>query len=272
MKPTTKLLTFFAFLGLIAFTAGCPGNTTKTNTTANAARNTANPIPTANPNAPAGAQPPNMRGAATAAVTVEEFADFQCPTCATVHEMMKNVTGVYGSRIKFIYRNFPLTQIHKNAYDAALAAEAAGLQGRFWEMQNQLFTNQQAWSNSSDARTLFTGYAEKVGLDTEKFQSDLVALPTKQRVDSDIERGRALNVSGTPTIYINGRTVPPAQMNVDSLRSLIDAELQNVALKNQSQPPAGSTAPSAAANTSATANTSAANSTSTNTSAANGAK
>jgi protein-disulfide isomerase len=123
-------------------------------------------------NAPSGATPANVLGAPTAAVTVEEFADFQCPTCATVHTKMKEINSLYSGRIKFIYRNFPLTQIHKNAYDAAVAAEAAGQQGKFWAMQDQLFNNQQAWSNSGEARKLFEGYANKIGLDIAKFQSN----------------------------------------------------------------------------------------------------
>jgi protein-disulfide isomerase len=173
-----------------------------------------------------GAQPPNMLGSPTATVTVEEFADYQCPTCATVHGKMKEINKIYSGRIKFIYRSFPLTQIHKNAYDAALAAEAAGMQGKYWAMQDQLFTNQQAWSNSNEARKIFGEYAEKIGLDVAKFQTDLIALPTKTRVDNDLQRGRALNIGGTPSLYINGREIPVEQMEVNTLRQIIDAELQ----------------------------------------------
>lgn len=200
---------------------------------------------TQNPNAPPGAQPPNMLGSPTATVTVEEFADFQCPTCANIHKVMKDVQAAYGSRIKFIFRNFPLTQIHKNAYEAATAAEAAGLQGKFWDMQNLLFTNQQAWSNSSDARTIFVSYAEKIGLDVEKFKTDLAGLEAKQRVDKDMDRGRGLAVSSTPTIYVNGFSVPYEQMTLDGLRQVIDAALQKAEANQQSQTaPANSSAPS----------------------------
>jgi protein-disulfide isomerase len=173
-----------------------------------------------------GAQPPNMLGSPTATVTVEEFADYQCPTCATVHGKMKEINKIYSGRIKFIYRSFPLTQIHKNAYDAALAAEAAGIQGKYWAMQDQLFSNQQAWSTSNDARKIFGEYAEKIGLDVAKFQTDLIALPTKTRVDNDLQRGRALNIQGTPSIYINGKEIPVEQMEVNTLRQIIDGELQ----------------------------------------------
>ena len=177
-------------------------------------------------NAPPGAQPPNMLGSPTAAVVIEEFADFQCPTCAVVHGKMKEINALYGSRIKFVYRNFPLTQIHKNAYDASLAAEAAGFQGKYWAMQEQLFSNQQAWANSQDARSLFQEYAQKIGLDAERFKNDLVAMTTKQRIDNDIQRGRAIGINGTPSIYINGKPLAFEQMDVTPMRQIIDAELQ----------------------------------------------
>jgi protein-disulfide isomerase len=189
-------------------------------------------------NAPPGAQPPNMLGSASAQVTVEEFADFQCPTCAAVHGKMKEINAVYGSRIKFIYRSFPLTQIHKNGYDAAVAAESAGMQGKYWDMQNQLFTNQTAWANSDNARKMFEDYAQKIGLDAEKFQNDMLGIATKGRVDADMARGRALGVNGTPTIYINGKPLAFEQFDVTPIRQVIDAELQKTQagqINNQSQ-------------------------------------
>lgn len=192
--------------------------------------------------APSGAQPANMLGAPTATVTVEEFADFQCPTCAVVHTKMKEINSLYSGRIKFIYRNFPLP-MHKNAYDASTAAEAAGLQGKFWAMQDQLFTNQQAWSNSNEARKLFEEYAVKIGLDTNKFQADVMGLQTKKRVDDDLARARALGISGTPTIYINGNKLAFEQMEVSQMRQIIDAELARAGSQTQPNQPATQTAP-----------------------------
>lgn len=195
----------------------------KSNT--NSAKST--PTPDAIPaNAPVGATPPNVLGSPTAAVTLEEFADYQCPTCAVQHIKMKEITGLYGNRIKFIYRSFPLTQIHKNAYEAAIAAEAAGMQGKFWAMQDQLFTNQQVWSNSSEARKIFEDYAQKLGLDLAKYQADVAGLPAKTRVDNDLARGRGVGISGTPTMYMNGNKLLLEQMEVSALKQLIDAELQ----------------------------------------------
>ncbi|MCY7375483.1 MAG: thioredoxin domain-containing protein [Pyrinomonadaceae bacterium] len=183
-------------------------------------------------NAPAGAQPANLLGAANSSVTIEEFADYQCRTCAVMHTKMKEINALYSGRIKFIYRNFPLTQMHKNAYEASVAAEAAGMQGKFWAMQDQLFNNQQTWSNSSEARKIFEEYAVKIGLDLTKFQNDMAGLPAKTRVDSDLQRGRALSLSGTPTLFLNGNKLIPEQTEVAALRQLIDAELQKSSGQN----------------------------------------
>jgi protein-disulfide isomerase len=174
-----------------------------------------------------GAQPPNMLGSANAPVTVEEFADFQCPTCSVKHPLMKELASTYGSRIKFIFRNYPLAiPAHDKAYEAAVAAEAAGLQGRFWEMQNLLFTNQQAWSSNPDYRKIWEGYAGQIGLDVERFKSDMAGSFAKGRVDLDLQRGRALNVNSTPSVYINGMLVPFEQMTIEGMRVVIDGELQ----------------------------------------------
>lgn len=260
MKQTIKLLTFFSMLALFAISFGCtsaePNKNTNVNKAANANQNASAASAAAAKlydAAPAGAQPPNMLGSGTAAVTVEEFADFQCPSCAQVHAMMKTIQSSYGNRIKFVYRHFPLSQMHKNAYDASLAAEAAGQQNRFWDMQNQLFTNQQAWSNSTDVRPIFAGYAEKMGLDMAKFQSDMTSLATKMRVDDDIKRGTALNLSSTPTIYINKKSVPFQQLNVEAMRAIIDAEMQNAgSSQTQTVPPPTAPANNATANSSNT--------------------
>jgi len=198
--------------------------------------------------APAGAQPANMLGSAAATVTVEEFADFQCGTCAAVHPKLKEINSLYSGRIKYVYRNFPLTQIHKNAYQAAIAVEAAGAQGKFWAMQDQLFNNQQAWANSADAPKKFEEYAQKIGLDAAKFQMDMAGLPAKNRVDADLQRGLALGIGGTPTIYINGNKLAFEQMDVNQMRQIIEAELQKASSQPQPNQPAIQTAPSNSAN------------------------
>lgn len=205
---------------------------------ATVANNSASPTPRAsvNPNAPLGASPPHMLGSPTASVTVEEFADFQCGSCAATHPVLKEIQATYGSKIKFIFRNFPL-QMHDKAYDAAVAAEAAGMQGKFWAMQDQLFNNQQSWTQNPNFKALWAEYAAKIGLDIQRWQTDIAGIAAKTRVDQDLARGRALNVSSTPSVYINGQSVPYPEMNVAGLRRFIDAELQK-APASQTQPAA----------------------------------
>lgn len=192
-----------------------------------------------------GAQPPHFKGAQSASVVIEEFADFQCPTCAVIHEAMNEINSIYGSRVKFTFRNFPLSQIHPNAYDAAVAAEAAGLQGKFWEMQNLLFQNQQRWSTASNARTVFESYAGTLGIDVEKFKEDMSGLSAKGRVDADIQRGTSLSVNSTPTILINNRLVPVEQMSVVGIRQIINSELARMSGGGNTQTAPASTVPSA---------------------------
>ena len=203
------------------------------NANASNAASPTRPASTVNPNAPQGATPPNMLGSPTASVTLEEFADFQCSACAATHPVVKEIQSTYGSKIRFIFRNYPLP-MHDKSYDAAVVAEAAGLQGKFWAMQDQLFSNQQAWSSAPNYREIWNGYAEKIGLDIQKFQSDVSGIAAKSRVDQDISRGKAVGVSSTPTILINGQSIPYPEVNVPGLRRIIDAELQKYAASQQS--------------------------------------
>lgn len=173
--------------------------------------------------APPGAVPPHFKGSENAAVVVEEFADFQCPTCAVIHPRINEINSQFGSKIKFVFRNYPLTTIHRNAYDASVAAEAAALQGKFWEMQNQLFQNQAQWSGAAQPRILFDEYAKKIGLDVDRFKNDMLGFGTKGRVDEDMRRARALNLTGTPTIIVNGKVVNSMETSV--IAQAIEAEL-----------------------------------------------
>lgn len=179
-------------------------------------------------NVPVGANPPNLAGSPTAMVTVEEFADYQCPTCGTTAPILAEVRSIYGNRIKFIFRNFPLS-MHDKSYDAAVAAEAAREQGKFWDMQNMIFANQKIWAASSDPRQIWNEYAQKLGMNVDKFQSDMAGLGSKSRVEEDLKRGRAMNINSTPTVLINGVPVDSKDFTtVSGLKVLIDAELQKV--------------------------------------------
>lgn len=204
------------------------GSTPKGNNAANNknGNTTAAKTPGIPANAPPGASPPNYAGSPTALVTIEEFADFQCGSCAAAFPIMNEIKSMYGSRIRFVYRNFPLAiPAHDKSYEAAVATEAAGMQGKFWEMHAQLFQNQQKWTADPNYRQIWSEYAAKIGLDVNKFTSDLAGIAAKGRVDADMARGRALNVNSTPSVYINGVAVPFNDVKVDSLKAMIDAEL-----------------------------------------------
>jgi len=222
-------------------------NASKTNTASNTAAN--KPKASTMPSGVSpGAQPPNQAGSPAATVRIEEFADFQCGSCAQVNPIMNEIKAAYGSRIQFIFRNYPLP-IHPKAYEAAVAAEAAGLQNRFWDMQHQLFSNQQAWANSPSHKELWKGYAQKIGLDIDKWENDMLGIAAKNRVDEDLKRAKGAGVNSTPTVYINDTMVPYTELNdSQKLKAIIDAELAKTS--QQQGNPGGAAAPApAAANT-----------------------
>jgi protein-disulfide isomerase len=220
----------YAVIGIILLTGMISSCSSTPSTTNNATpkANTAAKTKTIPPNAPPGAQPPNQIDAPTATVVLEEFADFQCGSCALKHPILNEVKSMYGSRIRFIFRNFPL-DMHDKAYDAAVAADAAGLQGKFWDMQNILFNNQTAWAADANYKQTWKGYAQKIGLDVAKWENDMLGIASKARVDEDKKRGKAIGISSTPSLFINGVDVPFAQMTKEGLKALIDAELQKTA-------------------------------------------
>lgn len=187
---------------------------------------------------PPGASPAWTKGSPTALVTVEEFADFQCPTCSVMHPKVNEIRNAFGDRVRIIFRQYPLTQAHPHAYDAACAAEAAGMQGKFWEMQNLLFTNQRAWSNATDARSMFTEYAKTLGLNVEKFTDDMIGLAVKNRVDADLKRGQAIPVNSTPSFFINNK---PLGNNLDGLKAAVEKALQEAEGAKQPAPEAANT-------------------------------
>jgi protein-disulfide isomerase len=168
---------------------------------------------------------PHARGSNTAPVTVEEYGDYQCPPCGVLFPDLKKIEAEYGQRLRFVFRQFPLTQVHPHALVAAHAAEAAGLQNRFWEMHDHLYENQSKWSVEVDPRPLFINYARDIGLDVDRFISDMNGPQVEARVTADRLRGRSMGVTGTPTVFINGRMLRPELMTMEGMRSGIDTML-----------------------------------------------
>ena len=173
-----------------------------------------------------GAEPAHAIGPADAPVTLEEFGDFQCPPCGLLHPVLKDMEKEFGSKLRVIFREFPLAQAHQHAIAAARAAEAAGMQGKFWEMHDMIFTNQRSWNTAFDTRPIFEDYATKLGLDIQKYRRDLASSAVEQRIALDGRRGNALGVNGTPTVFMNGREVPFEALAPERLRPLIQAELR----------------------------------------------
>jgi protein-disulfide isomerase len=141
----------------------------------------------------------HAQGAGDAVVTLVEYGDYQCPHCGRAYPIVKEVQRQLGAQLRFVFRNFPLNQIHPNAQHAAEAAEAAGVQGRFWEMHDMLFENQHALLDGN-----LRDYAAALGLDRERFDGDLAGHVHAARVRKDFLSGVKSGVNGTPTFFING--------------------------------------------------------------------
>jgi protein-disulfide isomerase len=141
----------------------------------------------------------HVQGPEAAAVTLVEYGDFECPYCAAAHIIVKKIQEVMGDQLRFVFRHFPLTQVHPHAESAAEASEAAGAQGRFWEMHDLLYENQPRLDGVH-----LVGYAEGLGLDTKRFVRELEDEIHHERVRQDFMSGVRSGVNGTPAFFING--------------------------------------------------------------------
>ena len=141
----------------------------------------------------------HIQGPADAPVTLVEYGDFECPYCGAAYPIIKQVQALMGERLRFVFRHFPITTSHPHAEHAAEASEAAASQGRFWPMHDLLFENQK---NLEDRH--LHAYAERLGLDVERFDAELAGHVHAARVREDFMSGVRSGVNGTPTFYING--------------------------------------------------------------------
>ncbi len=157
-------------------------------------------------------------------VTVVEFGDYQCPACAQAAPEVAKLKENYKDKITFVYRHFPLQQ-HRNAMPAARAAEAASVQGKFWEMHDKLYAGQTSWQDLPDPKDVFARYAQDLGLDGDKFKSDLENPSAVDFINTDRTDGESIPVSSTPTIYVNGRAA--SSFGYDTLKDMVEAELKN---------------------------------------------
>ncbi len=149
----------------------------------------------------------NVFGNHKSKVVLIEYGDYQCPGCASAFNTLDEISNKYKNEMAFVFRNFPITNIHPNALAAAAAAEAAGLNGKFWPMHNEIYSNQDEWQDaSSQERTdIFTEYAKKVGVDESKFRDSLTKPAINKKINFDQALGKKVGVTGTPALYLNGK-------------------------------------------------------------------
>ena len=158
-------------------------------------------------------------GTPSAPVTLVEFSDFQCPFCQRVAPTLKQVKDTYGDKVRVVWKDFPLTQIHPQAFKAGEAAHCAADQGKFWEYHDRLFANQQALQPNDLKK-----YAADLGLDAAAFGTCLDTSKYGERVRDGVAEGSRLGVNSTPTIYVNGRVLSGAQP-YEVIAAVIDEEL-----------------------------------------------
>jgi protein-disulfide isomerase len=167
--------------------------------------------------------PTHVRGPSDAPVTLEIFGDFQCPSCAVVSKGIDEMQRKDADKVRIVFREFPL-EMHRHAMQAALAAEAAAIQGKFWEMHDKLYENQPVWSEATTVNFLFESYADAIGLDVARFRADRIAPDVRARVLADMKDGDQRQVKSTPTVFLNG--VPlRAGFAKDELQRGIEAAL-----------------------------------------------
>ncbi|MDR3711990.1 MAG: thioredoxin domain-containing protein [Puia sp.] len=156
-----------------------------------------------------------------AGITLVEYGDYQCPHCGHAHPLLKRLIKEHGRSFRFVFRNFPLQESHPAAFIAALAAEAAARQGKFWEMHDIIFENQEDLHGSS-----FTQFAETLGLDSKTFARDWESKDLVAKVEADFESGIRSGVNGTPSFFLNGKKLNSYDGTYESLAEAISLPVQ----------------------------------------------
>lgn len=167
-------------------------------------------------------------GAEQPKVVLTEYGDFECPACALYYPVLEEVKEKYKDSLQFQYRHFPLVALHPNAMIAHRAAEAAGLQGQFFEMHDLMYQNQQMWNSQAtqNPTSIFESYAQQLGLDVDQFKTDMASSSVNAQIQADIAAGNAIGASGTPTFAINGERIETPDRTLESFSAVIDAALE----------------------------------------------
>jgi len=176
---------------------------------------------------PANGNNGHYRGNSNAPLTLVEYGDYQCPACASFNVVINEVLRRYGDKVRLEFRHYPLTPLHANAMQAAIAVEAAGEQGHYWEMHDVLLESQQQWAHAANPQSAFTDIAARIGLDQKRFMQSLQAPEEfQQRIANDVTGGRGAHVEATPTFFLNGRQLEKIQATVEYFAAAIDEELK----------------------------------------------
>lgn len=171
-----------------------------------------------------------VKGDPNAKLTLVEYSDFQCPACLGREPILKELFSEFGGHMRFIYREFPLRTVHQNAQIAAQAAEAAGVQGKFWEMHDALFNHHDEWEalTIEEATAAFHSYAQEIGLDVTKYDADFDSSEVKDAVEEDVQSGLDAGIYSTPTFYLNGELLKVDTTNYDAFREAIRQALEKL--------------------------------------------
>ncbi len=165
-----------------------------------------------------------VKGAVNARATLIEYSDYQCPACKSITPLLERLVNEFPNDLRLVFRDFPLTTIHKYALPAAKAAEASGKQGKYWEMHDVLFDKQEEWATSGDSEK-FNRYALDLGLNVDNFKSDYDSKIVEEAVKKDIVSGGRLRINSTPALYLNGK-----KLTVESYEQL-KREVEKVILR-----------------------------------------
>ena len=162
------------------------------------------------------------KGSEAAKAVFVEYSDFECPACGYFYGMIKTLEEEKGDAVRIAYRHFPLAQ-HRYARVTAQASEAAGAQGKFWEMHDILFEKQEEWSKSTSIQQNLLGYAMEIGLDVDQFLVDVQASDIDEKIDRNVAMGTAQKITGTPSFFLNGKLIQ--FRSYEELKQLVEVEL-----------------------------------------------
>ncbi len=164
-------------------------------------------------------------GPAESKVTLIEYGDFQCPACKSYYPLVKELKTTYADKVTFQFRNYPLVQIHPNAFVGSRAAEAAGKQGKFFEMHDLLYENQDTWAPTQNPTSFFEQYAQQLGLNVDQFKADMNSAAVADTINADVKAGQALGANSTPTFVLNGKKIDKNPQSPEEFKKLLDDEI-----------------------------------------------